>query len=210
MTQWLNQFSSALESFMKKLLGVVPVLAVLTVVLSSQRAHAEEEIPLSPAAAVSEKPAEKPAETESYGWQIALVDTAAVVVGVPTTIHAKDAAPGLVAGGVWLSAGPLIHVAHGRGRAALASGLFRLSLPTGCMFIGGLLGMGNGFGWGAVIGGGAGMALGVVAATVVDAAFLSNEPKRSSASRTPPPSVRWQPTLGLESRGAQLGVAGAF
>jgi hypothetical protein len=123
----------------------------------------------------------RPAEAQTqqadgtwYGWQIALVDVAAVgsivawtkVSSGKSSADATHAPPVLALGALtFVLGGPIIHSAVHHNPAAGRSLILRLLLPLGAGLIGGYVG---GHGVGAAVGGAYGLALGGVAAMAID------------------------------------------
>lgn len=70
-----------------------------------------------------------------YGWQILLADAGSVALALGVSSASRSAAPLGYFGGLYLTAAPILHLAHKRGWAALASFGARTSLALGCSLI---------------------------------------------------------------------------
>lgn len=144
-----------------------------------------------------------PAEPTSrwYGEQTLAMDGIAlglVVLGGRTESVEVAGIGGLV----YLLAAPTVHSAHGRGWVGLASGGMRLVTPVLGLWVGAKTAENN------INGGVNGLALGALAAIVVDAAVLAYEPPPEPVA--PRASFTWTPTVAPTERGAVVGVAGLF
>ncbi|MCA9642971.1 MAG: hypothetical protein H6718_07935 [Polyangiaceae bacterium] len=139
-------------------------------------------------------PAEPEMETVSYGWQTLTADGLTAVATVTT---------GGVGAVGYFFAVPIIHLAHGRAGAALASFGFRSVLPIG--FALGAIALDNGgdHGYGPPL---LGAIAGVATAIALDAAWLAREtrPKRE------PPKAASAPLLQVSQHSAMGGWQGTF
>lgn len=153
-----------------------------------------------------------------YGLEILLADGVALgMAGVSGKIeHPAFALLGLT---TYLMAPPIVHFIHGRpGRAAASFGL-RIGSPavgmaTGvamaCVF-GACSGRGDFAGYGALLGGAAGIGAGAIAAMVVDAVVLAREPDvKVRVPRGWDGKPRIAPTVSALPGGGAVGVGGSF
>jgi hypothetical protein len=180
-------------------------------------ARAEPPAPSDPPSASVEAP--KP-RREWYGWQTLLADGASFGLVIAGT-HSGGGL--LVAGGTsYALAAPLIHAAHANDGAAGISVALRLGLPLA----GGLIGSAavpykegahysDGYvddSYGqlfAVLGG---VALGMLAASIVDASFLAYD-QHATAPASPKPDTkafRIAPSVGPLRGGLSAGLTGTF
>ena len=138
---------------------------------------------------------------EHYGWQIVIADSATTVLFVN-----GQGKPGLA---LYALAGPIIHGAHEQGGRAAASLTLRLALPVL-----------SAWAWGgyaqsrcahddddcetesAVV---VGLAVGVVAAMVIDDTALAHAAKPRRTAR-----ATWMPQVTATSQRVALGVLGRF
>jgi len=116
------------------------------------------------------------AESEWYGWQIALADAASI--GLMATGQEAPAVVGLVG---WIVGGPIIHSAHEDFAAGGGDLVLRLGLPAAGTFIG--LGTSHGCEEceGIPAGAGVGLLAGAVAAMALDYGLLSTHERVSVA-----------------------------
>ncbi|MEZ4371506.1 MAG: hypothetical protein R3B07_11805 [Polyangiaceae bacterium] len=138
-------------------------------------------------------PTEPETERVWYGWQTLTADGATVALGAAT------GGAGLVG---YFFAVPAIHLAHGRGGAALASLGFRTVLPIAFAY--GAVAIDDGdHGYAAPI---LGAALGVGTAIALDAAWLARETR----PRSEPPRAASAPMLQVSQHSAMGGWQGTF
>jgi hypothetical protein len=185
-------------------------IAVLVVALSTGVAAAEPPgatpVYSPPGMTPSLEPAAPPLEL-GYRWQTALSDGAAVGLFM---LGASSNSSGLADAGLgtYLLGAPIIHLSHNRPGRAAGSLALRLGLPI----LGVMVGLKShahscpngdicdeGPGAEAVLG----LLGGVVAASVIDTAFLA---KGDEAPARP----SWSPAVTANQHGFGLGVAGAF
>ena len=165
-------------------------------------------------------------DTRWYGWQTLISDgTSLLLVPLLGTRIASGETVAYVAVGGYLLGAPVVHLAHGRPGMAAASLGLRVVMPLAGALVGAglercrgdLCGLG-----GALVGG----ALGVISATVIDAAALTHEtvadedePRdarttstgRSATHAPAPKSVAVTPAIGPRSGGGfDVGVGGTF
>ncbi|MEO6602947.1 MAG: hypothetical protein ABIQ16_23885 [Polyangiaceae bacterium] len=148
-----------------------------------------------------------------YGWQVMTADLAAasiLMTGVVIVPHSSTVA--LVLGaGVFIAAPPAIHFAHGRVGAGLGSLGLRLALPTTF----GLLGRtscnprdpGDSYRSCQRVNEALYGIVGMVVASIVDAAALSTEELSADASAA---RVSFSPVLSGDGKRAELRLAGSF
>jgi len=148
--------------------------------------------------------------TKRYGIQILLMDA-----GVITTAIATE--QGAVFVGGYLLGGPLVHVANGNPKQAVGSLLLRAGLPTGGILLGAIAAESHCehsdemfCGLGEIA---AGMLVGMVTATVIDAAVLAK--KTTKVERDPAlfsvGSVAANPDVRVTREGSvTLGFTGRF
>jgi hypothetical protein len=156
-----------------------------------------------------------------YGWQTLLLDApafpTALVAGATESVHLA-----LLALGWYVLAPPFVHFAHGR----VGTGFGSLGVRVGMPIVGAIVGAGvgaaatgggrctwicEGVGSGALIGFG----LGLLSAVTIDAAVLSHETSKDSASTGPSPSqiekLRITPAFGPRREGGyDVAVGGTF
>ncbi|MBK6533452.1 MAG: hypothetical protein IPF99_28835 [Deltaproteobacteria bacterium] len=139
--------------------------------------------------------AEQP--THWYGWQILIVDLAAITLA-SASLGVGSTTGYYTAGGLQLLGGPIVHWSHGRVGAGFGSLGLRLLVPVAAGVLGSMKGT-----TGLLVG----ASLGSLAAIVVDIAALANEPAQAR------PAARvgaWSPTIALTPREFGLGVVGTF
>jgi hypothetical protein len=163
-----------------------------------------------------------------YGWQILLVDAGSfflVLEGSGLSGQAASRGEGQALAGLallgYLGGGPTVHWAHGH----VAKGFGSLGLRAGLPVAGGLLGLGvavsspntSGNGFAALADIGLGVLLGLIAAPIVDVAWLAFDeaPQGESANVRPTPALRLMPTATLPRDASgrfapTLGLAGVF
>jgi hypothetical protein len=167
--------------------------------------------PVRPATAVTEAaPPER-----WYGHQTLLADAAALtllIAGIAVNDRASSRALELGAGAIYLTGGPLVHVAHGRALASLGS----LGLRSGVPVLAGLLGSALGRlapyddGDEVVRGTVLGVLGGLTAAIALDAALIAWERAPSTPTASTHSAVAWRPCLRLTETRGELGVVGQF
>lgn len=168
-----------------------------------------------PVSTASPAPARATLERRSaerwYGYQTLLADAGALAVliaGVATDDRGTGQGIQVVAGITFALGGPIVHLAHARPGASLASLGLRLGLPLA----GALAGMGlaalapDDDGDEYVVGSALGLLGGVAGAVALDATLVAREPEAVVAF----PVSRWRPALVLGRGGLQLGLARAF
>ncbi|AKT41929.1 hypothetical protein [Chondromyces crocatus] len=143
-------------------------------------------------------------EQHWYGWQNLIgLGAAYSLIGAGLSVD-SGTAPLVAAGlGTYVLSGPIIHLAHGNGFGAGVSTGLNLGLPLTTGVIGALTvcGIGNCKGYmgglGYVVGGLFGGALGMIAANVIDVAFLAVEkverPSPAAMSPLDPEAARYRP-----------------
>jgi hypothetical protein len=152
-------------------------------------------------------PAGEP-ETESYRWQIALVDAGSVTL----LLTGKSPAVSIAAFS-YLLGGPIIHAAHDKAGRMLGSLALRLTLPLAGAFGLAALAAHNSSctpqdddcDSGALFGAIFGFGLGALAAMVVDTAVMA---RPLEVHRTT--GIAWAPRLDVTSQHVNLGVVGRF
>ncbi len=138
-------------------------------------------------------PDEVQTESHWYGWQTLTADGATLL---------GTAAAGPAGLGAYFVASPIIHLAHGRGWAALGSLGLRVGLPFAGLYAGGALSHGDSYA-GPVVG----VLVGAVAASAIDAAFLAREDR---PLRREPPKAATAPLIQVTRHGAMGGWQGTF
>jgi len=225
------------------------VVACLTLMTRSASAEDEREeeiigesiaIPPAPKPAVPKPPApQPPPPMESYAWQTLVADGASLGLGTTFLVSAasselRDTASTnyALAGGAFGSyvfASPLIHAFHGRWEAAAGSLALRvLGVPlfaAGGAVLGTVICPGGGNrDWGcltpAVYGFGAGLVVGVVSVSTVDAMFLAKEPMKldtpkadrpvAKAPKPYKPSIQFVPSVDPFTKTASVGLGGTW
>ncbi|AKT41926.1 hypothetical protein [Chondromyces crocatus] len=142
-------------------------------------------------------------EHDWYGWQNLLgLGGAYTLTAIGLKVD-SGSAPLLVAGlSTYAFSGPIIHLAHGNGVEAGASLGFNLGLPLGAGLIGALLvcapeNCGGKGSLGLFAGAGFGILAGMLAANVIDVAFLSVEkierPSPAATTSLTPEATRYRP-----------------
>lgn len=175
----------------------IAIAVVILAALASRARPARAQEPPPPAATTT--------TPETYGYQIFLADTALIGSMFAT-------------GGVTLFAypfaGPLIHVLHHRGDRAAISFLLRLGLPLAGAYTMAALTRCSGEEFLCPVGEAiAGGALGVLAASIIDAsmaAWPSDESAPPPAARPAPKALSFAPTFAALPSGVHLGLAGRF
>jgi len=174
----------------------------------------------APASVPVTAPVTAPVQRRWYGWELILGDLGAVAVTVAVGVSTPpDLLVGMASGGViYVLSGPAIHIANGNGLGAGLSLLMRAGLPV----VGGLVGSATcrcsdqylePF-FAVVIGG----SLGILTASVIDAAVLGWKPAETAPAVPVAPAtslLTWTPTAGVvydaSHRAAPtLGVTGSF
>ena len=157
-----------------------------------------------------------------YGWQILLADLGAITtlsVGGALSSHSSSFAAFSVAGGVvFYAGGPLVHVAHHSGPAAVRSVLLRLLVPIG----GAALGLGVGAliysgqprsdcseGCAKSVLGIMGFGAGMLGAMATDW-IIAREPIGALPGSSEATASSWTPTLVLTREGAGAGIVVRF
>jgi hypothetical protein len=154
-----------------------------------------------------------------YGWQIILIDGASLVV---LLAGQGQSLPSGLAGIGYVAGGPTVHFAHGHVGKGFGSAGLRLGLP----FAGALLGLAIGAGQScngceltpALEDFAIGLLLGLVAAPVIDVAWLAYDeepPHKAKDALLSAPSLRIQPAASLPRDAAgrfapTLGLTGSF
>jgi hypothetical protein len=152
---------------------------------------------LPPAAARAEE-----APPRWYGWEILLVDAAALGVMIAAGRADSDAVA-WVGFGAYAAGGPLLHAIHGNGGRAATSGVLRVGLPLTLGLLASAACDGDGEEFLGCLGPVGGAMLGGAAiALIVDYAILAYEPAR-------PPPVRVAVTPRPEG-GLGFALAGSF
>jgi hypothetical protein len=156
-------------------------------------------------------PSEPPTETRWYGWQNGLVDAATIGLMVEG-VNTNSGGAGWIGLVGWAIGSPIVHIAHERGGAAIAS----LGMRVGFPFLGGVIGSAscsNGHqedGWGCFGAVAGGVLFGGVIAMIVDDAALAHE----TVKKEPEPWVT--PTASIvrapdgKSATPTFGLAGVF
>lgn len=152
--------------------------------------------------------------SQSYGWQIGLVDTAALVL-VSAAAGSDNERAGMLGIGGYVLGGPIVHATHGNPGRAVGSLMLRIGLP---LVIGRLA---TGFNdcdpqvedhCGEddmplqVLGG----LVGVLAASTIDWFVLGSVKAKEKPAGLTLGGVTVQPTLYPTESGAQLGMVGQF
>lgn len=167
----------------------------------AQRGASADARSTSGGARTAREPAPRPTDDRGprwYGWQTLIVDGASLLT--------LPFAPPIGVTGYFVGA-PIVHLAHGRPLASLASVGARVVLPVGAMLA---VGVGADDGWSRAI---EGLAIGTVAAIALDASVLSwkREPRRQEEEARTAPVRRLTPTAHLRREGGvDVGVALAF
>lgn len=195
------------------------LLAFALAVFPAVGARADDAAPAAPPAAPATVPVTAPVQRRWYGWELILGDLGAVAVTVAVGVPTRDAGAGLASGAVtYVLSGPAIHIANGNGLGAGLSLFMRAGLPV----VGGLVGSATcgcsneylePF-FAVVIGG----SLGILTASVIDAAVLGWKPAETAPAMPVAPAtsmLTWTPTAGVvydaSHRAAPtLGVTGSF
>ncbi len=164
---------------------------------------ARTERPVAPARlayVAAEPPPRRTAAAEQathwYGWQILIVDLAAITLA-SASLGVGSTTGYYTAGGLQLLGGPIVHWSHGRVGAGFGSLGLRVLVPAGAAALGSMKGT-----TGLLVG----ASLGSLVAMVVDIAALANEPVEAG------PAARggWSPVIAIAPREFALGVAGTF
>jgi hypothetical protein len=164
-------------------------------------------------------------ETRSYAWQIAVADGSSLAALVAATMAGHPEAGAALGGVGFVGAAPIIHGAHARPGAAVGSLALRVGLPL----LGGFIGYwvtgkctphdrpfeypDESCDWsdlGRAIDAGLGVAVGVLAASALDMAFLAREPVPARRDEHAAPRLHLAPTATAVRGGAVGGVAGVF
>jgi len=169
-----------------------------------------------PAAAATPEPASTAAEQSPeqrwYGYQTLLADGGALAIAIAAAAtNDRSTGQGILvaAAAAYAIGGPIVHLAHARGGASLAS----LGVRVGAPLAGALLGMGlaalapDDDGDEYVIGTALGLLGGVAGAVALDATLLAWEPEAAAASRL---AGGWRPALLLARGRLQLGLVDVF
>jgi hypothetical protein len=153
-------------------------------------------------------PAARVFQAEPYSRQIVLADAAALLVGSMAAMKMEFAWPLL---GVWLLPSPMVHLAHGNPRRALASLLIHATMPVVGAFVGLQFDGCRDLSFAEESHCNfqpmkVGIVLGILSATLIDAATLARMDVSSTPPPPPQPSLTWIPTLTV-SRQADVGLA---
>jgi hypothetical protein len=173
-----------------------------------------------------------PSKRRWYGWETLMADGISVLVvpALAVSIDSKGDGGAAVAAaaGSYVLAAPIIHLAHGRPGIAAASLGLRLGAPVGGAFLGAAAAGNCNGSFCRLEGAAIGFVLGMVTATVVDAAALSYEPRdkdedggdersrdearRAEPSKAPPKkAISFAPTGGPRREGGfDVGLAATF
>jgi len=172
---------------------------MFAVTASAAVAHADAPGASSPPQPPGLTPAEPAATHQSYGLQILAVDALSLGVlfggggGAVTDLGALGFAFG----------GAAIHLGHNRDAQALGSVLLHVGLPVVGGYLGYRMNYPNDDDEGPFISTFVGIAIGVVAATTIDATVLAHDEE--------PQPLRWSPTLSRTPRGTTtFGLARSF
>lgn len=213
---------------------VVPAAVAAIVLTASVPAWAADPWPdegwvITPPPLAAPAPAPRPRpppERRWYGWQLITSDSLAVTV-IPVLGLLADRNDGAPAAGLtvasYLVAPAVIHIAHGRAGIAAASLGLRLGRPLAGFLLGAVLvGKSAGDeGLSTFVGAGVGAAIGVLSASIVDAAALSwenpapdsDEGAREDARRVAPKArpIAFTPVAGPRREGGfDVGVGVLF
>jgi hypothetical protein len=115
---------------------------------------------------------------EWYGWQTLTSDAATLIATAAVATAAKSGTPVALTAVVGYVVPPVvIHAAHGEPLNGLASGGLRVALPLGCSLAGASLARDGGdlLGMKTILGAFLGLAVGVLAASTIDAAAIAWE-----------------------------------
>jgi hypothetical protein len=196
--------------FASQLNTVVLVLALVTTAAARPRRFQRDLSEPRPAPPLV---AEADRVTYWYGWQTLIADGAVVglVAGHYLLVPREEpSALTFLAGLTYITASPVIHIAHGQdGRAGIAL-LLRLVLPTAGVVAGYLIGSKLGLNcasdcpgaeWGAGIG--------IASAVALDTALLAHEPLRPPARREEA-AVQLSPSAYRAAGVTGFGIGGSF
>ena len=137
------------------------------------------------AALLAAAPAE---ETHWYGWQTLATDAGSIAFAAATAAHGAADTPstvlGITSAAFYFAGGPLVHLAHGRGKEALSDFLLRAGIPLGAGLLGAAIVGGSSSrsasddcgSCSAMVGFLLGAGLGGIGASALDAAVLAREP----------------------------------
>lgn len=186
-----------------KLSLIFGTLAAAAVIGMSSSAHAAE-----PAAQDDEV-----SEGGSYASATLGCDAGAAGVAL-MSFAMRNGMPALAGAGVYVFCAPIVHAAHERYGTAFASFGVRLGMPVVAGFTGGMIGVGMSeknchgelcglaaFATGVGVGG----VIGMVGASILDAAVFAHEPEKPRASR-----VSVSPNIDPISRTGGIQIGGAF
>jgi hypothetical protein len=189
------------------------LLATLLIATSSTAARADEAEERRPPLRWFDQ-ARETRETW-YGWQVLLADASWMALAPTVGLSTKSVGAGVVTGisGFFILA-PLVHLAHGNDKSFGSSVALRAGAPFGGAFAGLLLALSSDGGnlndkllGGLAVGAG----IGVVAATVVDAAFMATKTTVvPTPMHAPTSSFRISPHVDVRPQQQSLGVVGTF
>lgn len=190
------------------------ILVMATVLTAATGARADDD----PADATKHEP-----EQTWYGAQTLATDGAAIALALAAGASSRstDVMGGLFYGSLatYALGGPIVHIAHGRGRIAAADLVVRVTSPVAAAVVGYAIGSaaapatsceGDGPCGGGIVGGILGLGAGFLAASIVDAAVFAYEPATRDAS-----AIRIVPSVTVVPQGREgafgtLGASGSF
>ncbi|MBP9111582.1 MAG: hypothetical protein KBF88_02185 [Polyangiaceae bacterium] len=146
-------------------------------------------------------PAEPLTVTHHYGLQNAGVDLVALGLGV-AAVPLDSQGMMLTSVALFTFGSPIVHLAHQEPLKALGSFGLRAGLGGGGFFL--ALGLSNKGGFKAFEAGAIGLAIGAVAAVVIDDVFLAKKEMKVG------PSLSFSPSYRPDRQEAMLNVSGAF
>jgi hypothetical protein len=155
---------------------------------------------------------EEVSEGGSYASATLGCDAGAAGIAV-MSFAVRNGTPALAGAGVYALCAPIVHAVHERYGIAFASLGARLGMPAAGAFTGALVGVemsrgchGELCGLGAAFTGGlVGGTIGMIGASIIDAAVLAREPEKPRASR-----VSVSPSIDPIARSGGIQIGGAF
>jgi hypothetical protein len=193
---------------MRSLLAAILVTATA---LTAATARADDD-------STAPKPKKSEPEETWYGWQTLSTDGAAlallIAAGSTTQSSSTTGTLALASLGTYALGGPVVHLAHDRARTAAGDLVVRVSVPLATTVLGAMIGNavippspceGDGPCGGGIAFGLVGLGVGVLTASIVDAAVFGYEPAAARPHDQPNQDasrVLIAPTVGLGTVGA--------
>jgi hypothetical protein len=158
---------------------------------------------------------EPPREQIWYGWEPAITDGVALVLG-GVAIGVRSDSLGYLAWGEYAAPAPTVHALRGHpGKAAASIGL-RALLPLTGVFLGTLAAepwrssSGSSGSSSLEVGAVTGALAGAITAAILDDVLLAHEDAPVASEPAPPPSPGWHAGLAPTRGGATVGIAATF